>query len=98
MADRLLVETSAVDGYLLEDGTGVLLMELTTVSATPTLDAVIIPTFALDAVLVRTIAGSFALDAIVLRTQTEHQLLYDSFTDVDGTLLTAHTGETGHTW
>ncbi len=28
MADRILIETSAVDGYLLEDGTGVLLNEV----------------------------------------------------------------------
>ena len=28
MADRYLIETSAVDGYLLEDGTGVLLLEV----------------------------------------------------------------------
>lgn len=27
MADRLLLEASAVDGFLLEDGTGVLLLE-----------------------------------------------------------------------
>ncbi len=27
MADRYLIETSAVDGYLLEDGTGVLILE-----------------------------------------------------------------------
>lgn len=27
MADRYLIETSGVDGYLLEDGTGVLLLE-----------------------------------------------------------------------
>ncbi len=27
MADRYLIETSATDGYLLEDGSGVLLME-----------------------------------------------------------------------
>ena len=27
MADRYLVETSAVDGYLLEDGTGILILE-----------------------------------------------------------------------
>jgi hypothetical protein len=27
MADRYLIETSAVDGYLLEDGSGVLLLE-----------------------------------------------------------------------
>ncbi len=27
MADRYLLESSAVDGYLLEDGTGVLLLE-----------------------------------------------------------------------
>lgn len=32
MADRYLIETSAVDGYLLEDGSGVLILE--TVSAT----------------------------------------------------------------
>lgn len=28
MADRYLIETSPTDGYLLEDGTGVLLMEV----------------------------------------------------------------------
>lgn len=28
MADRLLLEASAVDGFLLEDGTGVLLLEV----------------------------------------------------------------------
>jgi hypothetical protein len=28
MADRYLLESSAVDGYLLEDGTGVLLLEV----------------------------------------------------------------------
>jgi hypothetical protein len=27
VADRYLIETSATDGYLLEDGTGVLLLE-----------------------------------------------------------------------
>lgn len=27
MADRYLIETSATDGYLLEDGSGVLLLE-----------------------------------------------------------------------
>lgn len=29
MADRYLIETSATDGYLLEDGSGVLILELT---------------------------------------------------------------------
>jgi hypothetical protein len=28
MADRYLIETSATDGYLLEDGSGVLLLEV----------------------------------------------------------------------
>lgn len=28
MADRYLIETSAVDGYLMEDGLGVLLLEV----------------------------------------------------------------------
>ena len=30
MADRYLIETSGTDGYLLEDGTGVLLLDATT--------------------------------------------------------------------
>ncbi len=34
MADRLLLESSTVDGYLLEDGTGVLLVESTSYSTT----------------------------------------------------------------
>lgn len=32
--DRYLIETSAVDGYLLEDGTGVLLLDVAADAAT----------------------------------------------------------------
>mgnify|MGYP001566084518 CR=1 FL=1 len=35
MADRYLIETSAVDGYQLEDGTGVLLLEVADTTPIP---------------------------------------------------------------
>jgi hypothetical protein len=35
MADRYLIETSAIDGYLLEDGTGVLLLEVAVPTSQP---------------------------------------------------------------
>ena len=36
MADRYLLENSLVDGYLLEDGTGVLLLEVAAITETIT--------------------------------------------------------------
>ena len=46
MADRILLESGAPDGYLLEDGTGVLLDEIQITLVTPTTLSVVTATFA----------------------------------------------------